>query len=953
MTSDRRTGRSYAPSLPVRSLMPAPVVPVTAVVVAHDGLRWLPEALGALAAQTVRPARVVTVDTGSTDGSDALLRRLHGQHLTLPPDTGYPAAVAAALAAVPADQQWIWLLHDDCAPDPDVLEMLLAVGQDQPSAAVLGPKSVHWHSPRLLREVGATCDASGRRRVDVEPDELDQGQHDGTHDVLAVDTAGALVRRDVWDSLGGLDVAFPLLGDDLDLGWRVNAAGHRVVVVPAARVQHAAATATGERFPGADPLQVTLAERRAAARLALAHAAGARLAAALPCLLLLAALRAVALLLARAPRAALAELRAVPAVLARPTDLRALRRARARTSVLPPRALRPLLAAPWTGLRRRLAQAVDRLGGPGPSSPAGAGEGGLLRRVLSRPEVQVLAVLAAVAVLAERALLGGGVLGGGRLLPPPDGARDLWTAYLTGPADGLGMPAAPFVAVLALVATVLLGKASLAVDLLLLGAVPLAGAVGYRVAARLVAAPVLRSWAAATWALLPVATGAVAAGRLDAVAVHVALPALLLAGYGLLTGDPRHDGWRRAWALGLGLTAVAAFAPLVWPLTAVLLVGTGVLAVAVTAPARRPLARRRALACALAAAVPALLLLPWSWSSWTSPGAVLHGPGRITAELVDPALPAWHLLLLSPGGPGLPAVLTTSGLVLAALAGLLRQRRARLAAGGWALALGGLATALVLSRTSADGAGVWPAVPLDLAAAGLLASALVAAEGVRERLARSTFGWRQLTAVALVVAAAAVPVLAAASWVARGADGPLRRTAVQALPAFARAELAATPGARALVLAPRTDGAVAYALGGAHGVRLGDADRGAAGAQRAGMDALVADLLRPRGTDPAAGLAARSIRFVALPTAQPLPVPVTQALDAQPGLDREGGALLWRVRATDSATDSRMGSAASAAPAAQDGGRRRGLLLQAVLLLAVVVLAAPGGPARRRTRAVR
>jgi GT2 family glycosyltransferase len=81
--------------------MPARV-PVTAVLVAHDGSRWLPEALSALASSTVTPARVVAVDTGSTDDSAALLRQATGHVLDLPRTTGYAAAVHAALAAVPA-----------------------------------------------------------------------------------------------------------------------------------------------------------------------------------------------------------------------------------------------------------------------------------------------------------------------------------------------------------------------------------------------------------------------------------------------------------------------------------------------------------------------------------------------------------------------------------------------------------------------------------------------------------------------------------------------------------------------------------------------------------------------------------------------------------------------------------------------------------------------------------
>lgn len=52
--------------------------------------------------------------------------------------------------------------------------------------------------------------ADGRRVTGLERWEHDQGQHDGTRDVLAVSSAGMLIRRDIWDGLGGFDPQLPL-----------------------------------------------------------------------------------------------------------------------------------------------------------------------------------------------------------------------------------------------------------------------------------------------------------------------------------------------------------------------------------------------------------------------------------------------------------------------------------------------------------------------------------------------------------------------------------------------------------------------------------------------------------------------------------------------------------------------------------------------------------------------
>lgn len=899
--------------------MPARV-PVTAVLVAHDGSRWLPEALSALASQTVAPARVVAVDTGSCDDSAALLRRATGSVLELPRTTAYAAAVATALATVPADTRWIWLLHDDCAPARDALTTLLRAAAADPSAAVLGPKVVDWDDPRVLVEIGCTTGWLGVRDSGLEAGELDQGQHDAPRAVLAVGTAGVLIRRDVWDALGGLDAGLAGFRDDLDLGWRANAAGHRVVAVPSARVRHARAATTGRRVLDSAPGRAAAVDREAALQVSLSHATVGRLGWLLPVLIVACLLRALGLLLVRRPRGATDELRALARVVVRPGRLIAGRRARVATRTVPPGAMRPLLSSAWVRARLRAERLLDRgAGRPVPTTEdPDPPQGDALGRLRARPGLLLTAALAVLTLVAARDLLGRGVLVGGRLVAAPEGARDLWSGYAA--------TAEPALAVLAVPATLLLGKASLALDLLLLGALPAAGLVAYAVAGRVVRSPLLQVWAGATWALLPVATGAVAAGRLGVLVVHLVLPALLLAGWRVAAADPRGVGWSPAWALGLALTGLVALAPVLWPLAVLLLVVPALVRVASSSPAHRPAARRRALACAVAALLPALLLLPWS-PSLLGPRSLLHGPGRLAPDLADPLLPAWHLLLLQPGGPGTPALLLTLPLLLAALGGLLRTRRAPLAAAGWGVALVGLLAAGALARTTVDEVPVWPGVPLQLAAAGMLLAALVGAEGLQGSLARSSFGWRQLTAVAVVVAAAAFPAAAAAEWVERGAGKPLQRAAPDVLPAFAAAELAADPGRRALLLSAESDGSIRYAVSDAAGMRLGDAP--------AAVDAPVADLLSPNGTAAAAAVADQGIVFVALAGDS---AAATAVLDAQPGLDRQPveSPALWRVVA-----------ATRPAPEAPDRLGGLALAAQAIAFLVAAVLAGPGAAPRR------
>ncbi|MCP2258663.1 Glycosyltransferase, GT2 family [Streptoalloteichus tenebrarius] len=261
--------------------------PVLAVVVCHDGEPWLPTALSALRRLVVRPRHVLAVDTGSRDDTARLLAeatedaadgRLLDGVLTLGRDTGFGAAARIAVEHA-VDRwgdpgHWVWLLHDDCAPEPDALLALLAAADASPSAAVLGPLALDWADPRLVVEAGLSADAAGHRRSGIDPGEPDWGRlrrrgegseeseeeppdHGGrfeqSTEVLAVGSAGMLVRRDVWSDLGGFDPALPVLWDDVDFGWRANQAGHVVLCVPSARIRHARAGLRGARTLDALP----------------------------------------------------------------------------------------------------------------------------------------------------------------------------------------------------------------------------------------------------------------------------------------------------------------------------------------------------------------------------------------------------------------------------------------------------------------------------------------------------------------------------------------------------------------------------------------------------------------------------------------------------------------------------------------------------------------------------
>lgn len=238
-----------------------------AVVVGSLDSPYLAQTLAALATQTHRPDEIVvaTLDRDrevSADRWDALVADsgLDPESMRQVPVAGAPtfgAAVrralrtiddgAASSGAAGTDRSWLWLLHDDSAPEPKALEHLLTAVDVSNSIAVAGTKQVEWEDSDRLISVGARATRWGRRFTGIEDGEIDQGQHDGSDDVLAVGTAGMLIDLALWRQLGGPDPVLGPFEDGRDLCQRARLAGHRVVVVPRAVVRHARAGYRGWR----------------------------------------------------------------------------------------------------------------------------------------------------------------------------------------------------------------------------------------------------------------------------------------------------------------------------------------------------------------------------------------------------------------------------------------------------------------------------------------------------------------------------------------------------------------------------------------------------------------------------------------------------------------------------------------------------------------------------------
>ncbi|MGH7609273.1 MAG: glycosyltransferase family 2 protein [Candidatus Dormibacteria bacterium] len=237
---------------------PAPAS-VTAVICTFRSRADIEGAINSCLDSGLVPGQLTVVDNGSGDGTADLVRARFPTVALLALEHNRGFARANNLAARDRPGEALLLLNPDARLAPGALAaMLAALAQDPRRGAI---------SPRIDRPDG-TLDRACRRAFPtplrafwrlggmsrLRPGSPRFGAYNLEH--LPVDRAleidsgsGAclLLRRSVWDALGGFDEGFFMYGEDLDLCWRIHTLGFKVWYEPRARVVHAKGRSSGQR----------------------------------------------------------------------------------------------------------------------------------------------------------------------------------------------------------------------------------------------------------------------------------------------------------------------------------------------------------------------------------------------------------------------------------------------------------------------------------------------------------------------------------------------------------------------------------------------------------------------------------------------------------------------------------------------------------------------------------
>jgi glycosyltransferase involved in cell wall biosynthesis len=222
---------------------PGPEPAISVIIPAYDAARHVAEAIESALAQDLRPAEVVVVDDGSTDGTAEVVRRFEAVSLVQQPNagagaarnTGVERATGELYAFLDADDVWL----------PGKLRAQVEALHQRPDADGAFSGIEEFHSPEL--------DEAGRLAHPLRP---------GVHVARVV--SGLLVRARAFARVGPFRDGADEGGELIDWLLRADEAGLELVAIPEVHVRRRIhATNMGVRAGGGQRAEYVRSLKRA------------------------------------------------------------------------------------------------------------------------------------------------------------------------------------------------------------------------------------------------------------------------------------------------------------------------------------------------------------------------------------------------------------------------------------------------------------------------------------------------------------------------------------------------------------------------------------------------------------------------------------------------------------------------------------------------------------------
>ena len=202
---------------------------VSVIIVNYNGKKLLENCFDSISKVTYPDFETILVDNNSDDDSIQYIKENYLDTLIIKLDKNYGFAKPNNIGAKKAKGEYLLFLNNDTKVTPNFIDELVYVMEKNPKIGIC---------QSLLLKPSGEVDSSGDFIDSIGIAYSSQEKFTKVQEILSAKGASMIIRKSLFDKLGGFDEKFFLSFEDVDLGWRSWIFGYKAVVAPKSIVYH-------------------------------------------------------------------------------------------------------------------------------------------------------------------------------------------------------------------------------------------------------------------------------------------------------------------------------------------------------------------------------------------------------------------------------------------------------------------------------------------------------------------------------------------------------------------------------------------------------------------------------------------------------------------------------------------------------------------------------------------
>jgi len=210
---------------------------ISIIIPNYNGKKHLEICLSALIKQKFKDIEIIVIDNGSSDGSVDFIKNNFPEVKVILSKENLGFAQANNLGAKEAKGEYLLFLNNDTKLKEDCLVFLFNRIKADVSQGVVFSKVLFMDEPDRLDAVGSYLTKTGFL-LHVGWWEKDKGQHDYVDKIFSPKGVCFLMRKSLFNKIGGFDKDYFAYFEESDLFWRVWLSGYTIHFVPESICYH-------------------------------------------------------------------------------------------------------------------------------------------------------------------------------------------------------------------------------------------------------------------------------------------------------------------------------------------------------------------------------------------------------------------------------------------------------------------------------------------------------------------------------------------------------------------------------------------------------------------------------------------------------------------------------------------------------------------------------------------